>query len=204
MLDKYPNYVALAKSEQQGIDFSIKYQDRGSDVLLMGPHAGAIEPKTSEIVMAIAADELSYYLFEGIKPRGNWDLHITSTNFDEPQAVSMAGASDSIVTIHGEGSESTVAFLGGRNVLLGEAIAGSLNDAGFATGRHDNPRLQGKSENNICNRSANNSGVQLELGRGLRRLLFGTDTLEGRPTCTVQLNKFAHAVRAGLRRAQAD
>ncbi|MCX2983144.1 replication protein [Halieaceae bacterium IMCC14734] len=203
MLDKYPGYAALAECEQEGKDFVIKYQDRGSDVLLMAPHAGSIEPKTSEVVLAIAGEEISYYLFEGIKPCGNWDLHITSTNFDEPQAVRLAQNCQSVVTIHGEGSESIVAFLGGRNVVLRDSIANSLNDAGFVTGRHDNPRLQGESKNNICNRSANGAGVQLELGRGLRRLLFGSDTLEGHSTSTVQLKKFAAAVRKGLRPPQA-
>lgn len=199
MVDKYTNFEALARSEQEGKDFSIKYQDRGSGVLLMGPHAGEIEPGTSEVVLAIAGNDLSYYLFEGNKFIDNTALHITSTKYDEPRALSMAGNCDSVVTLHGERSENVVVYLGGRNQALKASIEYSLSIAGFATAKHDNPRLQGESELNICNRSATKSGVQLELGKGLRKQFFGSMTTQGRTRTTADLERFAHAVREGLK-----
>jgi phage replication-related protein YjqB (UPF0714/DUF867 family) len=53
-------------------------------VAVIAPHGGGIEPGTSELATAIAGDDFSLYLFEGLKSAGNGELHITSTNFDEP------------------------------------------------------------------------------------------------------------------------
>jgi phage replication-related protein YjqB (UPF0714/DUF867 family) len=171
--------------------------------LIMAPHAGEIEPGTSEIALAIAGKEFSYYLFEGIKGAGNSELHITSTSFNEPRALQMAADTESVVTIHGEGSEDEIVYIGGRDKHLKSHIGDSLKNAGFEVAKHNNPKLQGTSPANICNRSASNSGVQLELGKGLRRKFFRSLTSDGRTQITEQLAIFSSAVRQGLDPANA-
>lgn len=203
LADEYSNFKELAKSEAEGEDFAIKFADRKSNVLIMAPHAGGIEPGTSEIGLAIAQEELSYYLFEGIKSVGNAVLHITSTNFDEPQALHIAAKSKYIVAIHGERSESEVVYLGGRNQDLQNHIIASLKNEGFQVRKHHNPGLQGVSLTNICNRCASALGIQLELGKGLRRKFFMSLSSEGRKQTTEELEKFSTAVREGLKRANA-
>lgn len=203
MPDKYSNFADLAKSNVEGADFTINFVDRESDVLVFGPHAGAIEPGTSEIVKAIAGNNLSYYLFEGTKADGNGELHITSTNFDEPQALNMVEKSQTVLAIHGEKSENKIVYLGGRNQHLQSHIQTTLNDAGYLTEFHENPGLQGTSFANICNRCASSSGVQLELSKGLRKTLFYSLTSLGRKSNTPELIEFAEAVRQGLDRANA-
>jgi phage replication-related protein YjqB (UPF0714/DUF867 family) len=203
MADKYSSFEELIRSEIEGRDFAVNLADRNTKILVIAPHAGAIEPGTSEITLAIAREELSYYLFEGTKDAGNGELHITSTNFDEPRALKMAEDSESIVAIHGEGSENDIVYLGGRNQDLRNHIRNSLKDAGFKTSKHDNPGLQGTSQKNICNRCASTSGVQLEVGKGLRKKFFSSLTSEGLKQTTEELVKFSNAVRKGLERANA-
>jgi phage replication-related protein YjqB (UPF0714/DUF867 family) len=42
----------------------------------VAPHGGAIEPGTSEVAKQVADNDLSLFIFEGIKPKGNKRLHI--------------------------------------------------------------------------------------------------------------------------------
>ena len=203
MADKYSNFEDLAEFNKEGEDYSIKFSDRNSDVLILGPHAGAIEPGTSEIVLAIAGNDLSFYLFEGIKDSGNAELHITSTNFDEPQARSMTSKSKTVLAIHGERAEEEIVYLGDRNQAILSQIHTVLQDADYMTGMHENPGLQGTSPQNICNRCRSSEGVQLELSRGLRNTFFESLTSQGRKRKTPKLEKFANVIRLGLANARA-
>src|SRR5262245_27313861 len=102
MADKYPNFRTLARHERAGVDFRIVVRAAEPRFAVVAPDGGGIEPGTSEIADAGAGRELSFYAFEGLKPRGNADLHITSTRFDEPLCLSLIGQSGVVVTIHGE------------------------------------------------------------------------------------------------------
>lgn len=200
MSDKYLNFEELAKYEHACKDFLIKHVSHGSKVLIMGPHAGSIEPGTGEISAAVAGDELSLYLFEGIKPSKNGDLHITSTNFDEPHALRMVKECEFVLTIHGEGSEEKLTYLGGRNQALQKHIADALCQAGFTTGQHEDTDLQGTSKRNICNRGTSKlGGVQLELGKGLRKTFFKSLKSSDRQQTTDEFDKFTTALREGLK-----
>ncbi|MCU7917188.1 MAG: poly-gamma-glutamate hydrolase family protein [Candidatus Thiodiazotropha sp. (ex Epidulcina cf. delphinae)] len=203
-MDTYRNYGELAAQEQEGSDFSVKVVDRANaKTLLLAPHGGAIEPGTSEIARAIAGDDLSYYLFEGIKSSNNRILHITSTNFDEPRALEIVEEFQNIVAVHGEGSEDEIVYLGGRDNGLLNHLKAALVEAGYTTETHTNPSLQGKSLNNICNRGCSSAGVQLEVARGLRRRFFSALNSAGRKDPTAKLNLFASAIRNGLQKANA-
>src|SRR5260370_42604544 len=108
MQDKYKSFSVLAKSEVEGRDYRIHIRKCDGATVVLAIHGGGIEAGTSEVAEAIAADELSFYAFEGIKARGNGDLHITSHRFDEPQCLALVTGSPRVVSIHGENSESPI------------------------------------------------------------------------------------------------
>jgi phage replication-related protein YjqB (UPF0714/DUF867 family) len=204
MPDKYANFQELSRSEQEGRDFIIRQAVRkATSVLLLSPHAGRIESGISKIILATAHDDLSYYLFEGIKPQGNRDLHITSPNFDEPRCLALVGRSEKIIAIHGEHSEEQIVYIGGLDEQLREHVQNALKKYDFMAREHAKPGLQGTSPKNICNRGKSGAGVQLELSRGLRRSFFQSLDADGQKKPTAQFFRFIEALRAGLQYAGA-
>lgn len=199
MADKYANYMELARAQREGADFSVTVRDRGSSLVVVAPHGGAIEPGTSEIALAVASDGLSCYLFEGLKPTGNSELHITSTNFDEPRCLQLISASMMVLALHGEGSMREVVFLGGREEELGSRLRQSLNNQGFDVAVHENQALQGLNPRNICNRGKLGRGLQLEISKGLRRTFFQSLDREGRRAKTARFVDFVSALGSALR-----
>ncbi|WP_427149045.1 poly-gamma-glutamate hydrolase family protein [Rhizobium leguminosarum] len=112
--------------------FPITALDGGSDVCAIAPHGGKIEPSTSELARAVASDTCSLCLFEGRKNSGNRDLHITSTNFDEPRGDALVRKGEVAIAFHGGAGEGETIFLGGRHQQLNEKMGKNLLDAGFA------------------------------------------------------------------------
>lgn len=203
MADKYRDFEDLAQHETSGIDFRIRVRRATDAFAVVAPHGGGIEPGTSEIAEAIAAGGLSFYAFDGLKSSGNGDLHITSTRFDEPMCLTLVGQSETVLTIHGEGSDTDAAavFTGGRNCELGELIAAALTSGGFEVRQHPDPLLQGLEPTNVCNRGKGGRGVQLELSRSLRRQMFSSLTETGRETTTPRFAAFVTAIHAVLAEA---
>jgi phage replication-related protein YjqB (UPF0714/DUF867 family) len=198
-MDLYRNFAELKKAEIEGIDFRISVVKReGSSTVIVAPHGGSIEPGTSEVAKEVANDDLSLAMFEGIKPRGNKRLHITSTNFDEPRCVMLVLASDTVVSIHGEGSRGLYVFLGGRDEKQCAQLKAALERYGYAVKTHGNPDLHGVATENICNRGRYGMGAQLELSFGLRKSFFQSLTNNGRKKPTDELFRFAAAVRESL------
>ena len=201
-MDVYRNFAELSGVEREDIDFRISAVKRdGSKAVIVAPHGGAIEPGTSEVAKEVANNDLSLAIFEGIKPKGNKRLHITSTNFDEPRCVELVQESDTVVAIHGEGSDELSVFLGGKNNELCAQLKEALERYGYAVKTHGNPDLHGLNEANICNRGRHGAGVQLELSSGLRQTFFQSLTAKGRKKPTDELVRFAAAVREGLHTA---
>ena len=198
-MDKYPDFATLAKHERPGIDFRIMVRRAESQVAIVAPHGGSIEAGTSEIADAIASPAHSFYTFEGLKPKGNVDLHITSTRFDEPMCLAMVTGARVVVTIHGEHGGGDGVFVGGRDRALGARIAAALSAAGVNAGPHPEGRLQGLEPANLCNRGSSGAGVQLEIARGMRASLFDALTREGRARPTPALAAFVRAVQSALR-----
>lgn len=173
MPDKYGSFRELVGGElPDAFEITERYGAM-RHVSIIAPHGGKIEPGTSQIARAISGDLFNLYCFDGRKPRYNDHLHITSTKFDEPTAVRMASASDYIVTVHGCRDRDRHIYLGGLDDVLIEAVRHELKSFGFRVGAHVNPRLQGKSASNICNRGRRGVGVQLEISRDLRDELVG-------------------------------
>ena len=165
--DTYNNFKKLMHHEKLNEDYKISIFDIGSPITIIAPHGGKIEPKTSTIAGSIARDKFNYYCFEGIKPDNNRRLHITSHNFDEPEALKLVARSQTVVAIHACTDVKALVYPGGRDEELIGAIAKELKTAGImVANRHS--KYQGLNPNNICNRGVSGRGAQLEISRGLR------------------------------------
>ncbi len=180
-MDKYENFAALSQHEKHGVDFIIKSHPRHSHWAIIAPHGGEIEFGTSELAEAIAGDSFSFYAFEGIKKENDFkDLHITSTNFDEPEGLKIVGSAHRVLTLHGERSSEEKIFLGGLDEKSIAHIKAALEYEKFVTDIH--PKFQGRNTSNICNKGTLGIGVQLELSAGLRlKLLSSPDRKETTP-----------------------
>jgi phage replication-related protein YjqB (UPF0714/DUF867 family) len=165
--DNYNNFKELKNFEKLNTDYRISISDRGSPTTIIAPHGGKIEPKTSDIAAGIARDQFNYYCFEGLKATGNRCLHITSHNFDEPQALELLARSQTVVAVHACTDKKAVVYPGGRDEELQGVIEKELKAAGIAVA-NQNIKYQGVNPDNICNRGASGRGVQLEISRGLR------------------------------------
>jgi phage replication-related protein YjqB (UPF0714/DUF867 family) len=196
MKDKYANFDELAKAEIRGKDYQILWRKRAAVTVVIAPHGGGIEPGTSEIAEAIAGANLSFYAFEG-RNKHNKDLHIKSTNFDEPRCVALVAASECVVAIHGQGGKENVVRLGGLDEDMKQRLHDSLRRGKFPVeiipkgGRHE-----GRQVDNICNRGIRGAGVQMELLKGMRQKFFKSlKTRKGRESRKPRFDDFVTAVR---------
>lgn len=168
-MDRYSCFSELAASEARRADYEICVRRQAaSQVAVIAPHGGGIEPETSRIAESIAGAEFSLYCFLGLKRVGNQALHITSHNFDEPECLGLIAEHDWVLAIHGCEEPGERAFLGGLDELFIDDLASALRAAGIpvkSTG-HSYP---GKHTHNICNRGARSIGVQFELSLPFRR-----------------------------------
>ena len=171
-LREYRSFAELARYERVGRDWERTVVPRGSAVAIVVPHGGNIEAGTSEIGALLAGDDFSFYAFERLRPRGSPSLHITSTRFDDPACLELVATARVVVTVHGCRDAESIVCLGGRHMGLRHRFAAALQAAGFDA-RPDDPRYPGEDPDNICNRGRDRAGVQLEISRGLRRLMFG-------------------------------
>jgi phage replication-related protein YjqB (UPF0714/DUF867 family) len=190
-IDRYKNYADLTASEQQGIDYRIVSLDRQSAVTIIAPHGGYIEPPSSRLAIAIAADNYNVYCFDGLQAgREHHELHITSQSFDEPIGCALIARSDIVIALHGRRDREAPhsVWIGGLDGELSRGIAAELERAGFeaATEGHEFPALD---LTNICNRGRRCKGVQLEIPRSLRDILIRNNEVFGR---------FARAIRASV------
>lgn len=165
--DRYSNFDQLRKHETLDKDYRISTSDLGSDITIIAPHGGKIEPRTSEIAREVAKGRYNFYSFEGIKGDNNGSLHITSHNFDEPKAIELLSRSSSVIAIHACTGTDSLIYLGGLDKELEAIIAEELKDRGIGISKR-HARYKGLHTENICNRSKTNKGVQLEITRDLR------------------------------------
>ena len=168
--DKYRSFGELKRYEQEGRDFRIVVERReASDVVVLAPHGGQIEPGTSEVARAIAGTEFSHYAFEGTKRSCNYQtLHITSHRFDEPRCVELLEDAEIVLAIHGcRGGENFIC-MGGADTELRSRMSTALQSVGYDV-RDDGHAYPGDDPNNICNRGRTRKGIQLELSSELRQ-----------------------------------
>jgi phage replication-related protein YjqB (UPF0714/DUF867 family) len=186
--DTYHNYEELKRTEREGVDYRISVQPGDLRIAIVALHGGGIEPGTSELALALAGGKYACYSFDGIKPKGNAILHITSTHFDEPLAVSLVQRAHTVVAVHGCGWREEAVVVGGRNLVLCEEIKKALRASGFTV--KEEPRLAGKNRRNLGNRCMSGQGVQLEITRALRARMFEDLTPQGRRVKTATFERF--------------
>lgn len=197
-MDRYSNFDKLKQREHQGADYRIRSRIGSSGITILSIHGGEIEPGTTRIADAIAGQEHSFYAFEGIKSAGNRELHITSTHFDEPQAIEIVCHSDIIISIHGSAIMEPVVHLGGLDTELKLAIEYELLQAGFQVVQCRGSRFDATNQKNICNLCGRGMGVQMEISRGLRSRMYQDLTPEGRHHRTAVFVGFMEAVRKAI------
>ncbi|MEA2060198.1 MAG: poly-gamma-glutamate hydrolase family protein [Thermodesulfobacteriota bacterium] len=178
MSDKYKTYAELRQNEKKNKDYTILYREGNSEIAVIAPHGGGIEPGTIDIADKLAGCNHTFYAFKGLKKTGNRLLHITSNRFDEPLGVRLSQNASTVISIHGSRYRSEIVHIGGRHQTLKQNILHALTNAGFNAEICTIPGLRGISPENICNRCRSGKGVQLEISRGLRDKLF--DNLDRR------------------------
>lgn len=195
--DLYRNFEALRANRTENEDYRIAVRNSENAILIMAPHGGLIEPDTSEIARAIAAEDFSLFMFEGLRRRPHHELHITSSRYDEPTALRMARESNLILAIHGckdrkrgkhKDPMCQKILIGGRDEAARQRLQIELRRARFPC-RIAADRLSGMDRANICNRGRTGRGVQLEIPRSVRRSLLASDDA---------LARFVGAIRAAL------
>ncbi len=163
-MDKYQNFEELLSQESE---YRIEVVDQASDVTIIAPHGGRIEPRTAEIAALIAGARYNLFCFHGLKQDDNYDLHITSHRFDHPHALEMVSKARYVIAVHGCTVTEPIAYLGGLDTDLIEQIGTELTTLHIENKR-DSKRFSGTHHHNICNRGIFKRGVQLELSRGIR------------------------------------
>jgi phage replication-related protein YjqB (UPF0714/DUF867 family) len=227
-------YAALARLEgvqwarrfrrHELFDDSLARTGEVAHTAILAPHGGGIEPGTSELCLAVAGYHpallpetppagvtYDYWMFEGLKPQDNDELHVTSTGCDDEIALSLCAGALHAVALHGfkpnAGDETDVLVGGateGVDGTLRQSMENALNLAGFiaVAGAGE---LDGNSECNIVNRTMLKRGVQLELSLPLRQSMFGEFTRARRKHTTNQVFwTFVAACRDVLDRIEAD
>ncbi|MFG2670480.1 poly-gamma-glutamate hydrolase family protein [Streptomyces sp. NPDC048445] len=203
MADLYANYAALAAAETEGVDYSrTAVAPAGATWSSIAIHGGGIETGSGEMAREVAAAgaRMAYYEFQGLKTSGNGDLHITSTNFDEPTAVALVTATKRCLSFHGfvgtDGVPETA--LGGLDTGLVASLTASLTASGFRVITTPS-EIGGTDPANICNTTSSGAGVQLEMSRALRDSFFpgaNTRPIRDSGARTEAFYRYAAAVRA--------
>ncbi|MGW3626262.1 poly-gamma-glutamate hydrolase family protein [Streptomyces sp. NPDC000880] len=204
MGDLYQSYGELASGQIEGIDYQRLWRiSQFSTLLHLAIHGGGIEQGSTELADAAAGDVHDFYTLDGFKAVGaNGDLHVTSTRYDEPQALAMAQTATHIVSWHGASGTTAITYLGGLDYNLRDQIGQSLKEAGF-TVQIASAELDGTDTANICNRGTRGMGVQLEISTAQRTLFFlnGDMSRANRANTTAAFTAYVAAVNTGITKA---
>jgi len=173
---EFRSWRELSHNHRPGRDYVLEWRHRASTLVLMAPHGGRLEAGTDNIVRSAAGRTVSYYLFRAVMPAGNPILHLASSSFDEPRALRLAAAHDTVLAVHGCRGQGQVASVGGLDECLKEEVAQALERRGVEVRRQGHP-WPGRHPGNICNRGRSGRGVQVELtwelrhGEGMERVV---------------------------------
>lgn len=174
MADLYSSYTDLAAHEVEGVSYERRQVPvTGATWCSIAIHGGGIEAGSGEMARAVGAGMMTHYEFAGLKTSNNQDLHVTSTNFDEPICESIVHTSRRCLSFHGytgtEGLAETA--IGGLDAEMVARVTARLETAGFRV--TDAPsEIAGTNPANICNETLISAGVQLEMSRAQREAFF--------------------------------
>ena len=174
MADLYASYTALAAAETEGVAYERRsVPAAGSTWSSIAIHGGGIEPGSGEVARAVGASVMAHYEFAGIKSSNNSDLHVTSTNFNEPIAQGIVTASKRCLSFHGYSGTTGLSetSIGGLDTVMAGRVASALTRAGFRviTAAQE---INGSDPANICNTTTISAGVQVEMSNALRASFF--------------------------------
>lgn len=203
MLDKFKSMQELEKETIENEDWKIITKNRNSSVSILAIHGGGIEPATTELA-SIIADEggYNYFTFEGLRSKGNKELHVTSTRYDNKDAMNLVTESNQAIAIHGcEGNES-IAYVGGKDERLKSLIKEQLNHIGIKA-KEAPSHISGQQDNNIVNCTTRGRGVQIELTTSLRKAFFKNNKInrksrENQSNWDKLMCDFAKAIKSAI------
>jgi phage replication-related protein YjqB (UPF0714/DUF867 family) len=167
--------------------------------IVMAIHGGGIETGTSELALATAgyhpatlAPSVDGYglhdlwLFEGLLPSGNGDLHVTASNYDEPIATEVVENARRCISLHGcrDNQANKKIQLGGLDHELRDIVLEELEAVRIPAEITTDPMLDGSLPDNIANKTKIGGCAQLEMGTSYRRSLFGINTRPQRKNTT--------------------
>ena len=139
---------------------------------------------TTELTKAIAnKGNYDYYVFNGTRNKNNSQLHVTSTNYNDPDLINRNYNKDISISVHGAGQSQgkNTVLIGGRDEKLIQLISKELSTFKFNVQRSLG-HLAGIDTNNVVNYNKKGQGVQLELTPDLRKSFFsnGDDSSKAR------------------------
>lgn len=172
MADLYPSMTALEAATVKGVDYDIYTIDKDNDVLVSSIHGGGIEIGTTELNYAVR--ELGGYdsfIFEALRTSNNSDLHVTSTNYDEPTMVGMVINKKQHVALHGASGDTPIVYVGGLDFSLRNTVTDELIKRGFDA-QIPPSNIAGEEERNVSNRTNSAGCVQLEMTSQFRKNFF--------------------------------
>jgi len=169
--------------------------------IVLAIHGGGIEGGTSEIALAVAGyhpatfaqatDCLGLHdlwIFEGLLADQNSQLHVTSTNYNDPIALKLVQISRRCLSLHGLNDVPVSADIqiGGLDTELSSIVLEELTAAGISAAISTDLGTNGNDLKNICNKTTTSAGVQLEMVATYRESLFapGCNTRELRKNNT--------------------
>ena len=210
-------------------EWSQVLEEQGTDnpeiqTIVMAIHGGGIEPGTSEIALAAAGYHPAtlnpstdgqgvhdFWLFEGLLPRGNDDLHVTASNYNEPIATELVQNAGRCLSLHGCTDTQAklsatypmgIIQIGGLDFAFQDLVLAELTAAGIRAEITTNPDLLGEDPQNIGNRTQAGGCVQLEMGTSYRASLFETNTRPRRKhTTNAQFWLLVGALRRAMSKA---
>jgi phage replication-related protein YjqB (UPF0714/DUF867 family) len=172
MTDLYGSMTELKEKTVEGQDWKITTIDTDSDILVSAIHGGSIEIGTSEA--CTLTQELGGYdlfMFEGVRSSNNSELHVTSTNYDEPNMIRLVTDSLQHVAIHGAAGGTPIAYIGGYDITLRNTIWEEMVKRGL-NAQIAPSNIIGEEPNNVSNRTTRGACCQLELTSQFRKNFF--------------------------------
>jgi phage replication-related protein YjqB (UPF0714/DUF867 family) len=202
MADLYNNFEELRETVGYETSYHVLMGVRKSNVLFTAIHGGGIETGCTELALLSGkTSNHSYYCFEGWMSSGNGDLHITSTNFDEPNGVKAFADSEYTISYHGYyDSTNKHTQIGGLDTELAQLVYDKLVLAGFSAEilPFGDP-ISGSMTDNITNTNKRGKGVQLEISTAQRNAFFDVNTRkERRNTTNAEFNAYMNAVLSAV------
>jgi phage replication-related protein YjqB (UPF0714/DUF867 family) len=180
-----------------------------SPVTVLSIHGGNIESDTSRISNALSSlyfwnrYDFNAHATTACTSVGTYQgnkLHITSTNFNDPRAVSLVSAQPKAVSIHGYSDarnyDKGVICVGGKDAAARSAFISSVKNNGAAWNANPNTyplrpldattaavgtecgvdEIRGVDDDNLVNRTSTHAGLQLELSKAFRADLVNTSS----------------------------